>query len=52
MLYFQVDKTEITGRTLLSVPGYEKKVEFGVLIHFAYQIEDSGKALFLHHDCT
>ena len=29
------------GRTLLSIPGYEKKVEFGVLVFFAYQVEDS-----------
>jgi len=26
---------------LLSIPGYEKKVEFGVLISFAYQVFDS-----------
>lgn len=44
-LLFQVDKTEVNGRTLLSVPGYDKKVEFGVLIHFAYPIEDSGNFL-------
>jgi len=38
----QVDKKEIPGRTLLSVPGYEQKIEFGVLIHFTYPIEGSG----------
>ena len=37
----QVDKKELNGRTLLSIPGYEKKVEFGVLIFFAYQLFDS-----------
>ncbi|XP_020300510.1 valine--tRNA ligase isoform X2 [Pseudomyrmex gracilis] len=36
----EVDKRELTGRTLLSIPGYEKKVEFGVLISFAYQLFD------------
>jgi len=28
----QVDKVELTGRTMLSVPGYKEKVEFGVLL--------------------
>jgi len=37
----EVEKMEIPGRTLLSVPGYQQKVEFGVLIHFAYKIEGS-----------
>lgn len=39
----QVDKKEVAGRTLLSVPGYDQKIEFGVLIHFTYNIEGSGK---------
>lgn len=37
----KVDKVELNGRTLLSIPGYEKKVEFGVLVSFAYQLVDS-----------
>ncbi|KAL0102785.1 hypothetical protein PUN28_018227 [Cardiocondyla obscurior] len=37
----EVDKVELNGRTLLSIPGYEKKVEFGVLVSFAYQLLDS-----------
>ncbi|XP_044532837.1 valine--tRNA ligase [Gracilinanus agilis] len=37
----EVDKKELSGRTLLSVPGYEEKVEFGVIVSFAYKIEDS-----------
>nr|XP_028575627.1 valine--tRNA ligase isoform X1 [Podarcis muralis] len=37
----EVDKKELTGRTLLPVPGYENKVEFGVLVFFAYKIEGS-----------
>lgn len=41
----QVDKIELSGRTLLSVPGYDKKIEFGVLVHFAYEIVDKdGKS--------
>ena len=32
---------------MLPVPGYEHKVEFGVLVHFAYPVEDSGtRSLF------
>lgn len=34
----QVDKVDLPGRTLLSIPGYEEKVEFGVLVKFAYRI--------------
>ncbi len=29
---------ELSGRTLLAVPGYDDKVEFGVLISFAYPV--------------
>ena len=28
---------------MLPVPGYEHKIEFGVLVHFAYPVEDSGR---------
>jgi valyl-tRNA synthetase len=34
----EVDNKELTGRTLLDVPGYERKVEFGVLTTFKYPI--------------
>ncbi|KAF6202108.1 hypothetical protein GE061_004506 [Apolygus lucorum] len=37
----EVDKVELPGRTLLSVPGYSSKVEFGVLVYFAYRFVDS-----------
>lgn len=37
----QVEKKELLGRTELPVPGYKDKVEFGVLISFAYQVENS-----------
>lgn len=36
----KVDKKEISGRTLLPVPGYKDKVEFGVLVLFAYPLDD------------
>lgn len=38
----EVDKRDLPGRTLLSVPGYEQKIEFGVLVSFAYPIIDGG----------
>lgn len=38
ILFVQVDKVELDGRTLLSVPGYDQKIEFGVLVSFAYPI--------------
>src|SRR4051812_45096772 len=37
----EVDSKQLTGRTLLPVPGYDKKVEFGVIVHFKYPIADS-----------
>ncbi|KAG8552851.1 hypothetical protein GDO81_003110 [Engystomops pustulosus] len=39
----EVDKKELTGRTLLPVPGYKEGVEFGVLVSFAYKVQDSGE---------
>ncbi|XP_067865559.1 valine--tRNA ligase [Heterodontus francisci] len=39
----EVDKKELTGRTLLPVPNYKDKVEFGVLISFAYKIDGSDE---------
>lgn len=41
----EVDKVEIPGRTFLSIPGYNDKVEFGVLVSFAYQIEDTNEEI-------
>ena len=37
----EVDNKEVHGRTLLTVPGYERKVEFGVLTYFKYPIAGS-----------
>ncbi|OCL10164.1 valyl-tRNA synthetase [Glonium stellatum] len=34
----EVDNRELAGRTLIDVPGYDRKVEFGVLTTFKYQI--------------
>lgn len=43
----EVDKMELTGRTLLSVPGYNEKIEFGVLVSFAYPIENSDQEVIV-----
>ena len=37
----EVENKDVKGRTLLSVPGYDEKVEFGVLTSYAYQVVDS-----------
>lgn len=34
----EVDKVELAGRTFLAIPGYAEKVEFGVLVQFAYKV--------------
>lgn len=41
----EVDQKELEGRTLLEVPGYDKKVEFGVLTYFQYEIEGSDEKI-------
>ncbi|XP_051271216.1 valine--tRNA ligase, mitochondrial isoform X4 [Dicentrarchus labrax] len=35
----EVDSKQLSGQTMLSVPGYENKVEFGTMLTFAYPIE-------------
>ncbi|KAA0710630.1 Valine--tRNA ligase, mitochondrial [Triplophysa tibetana] len=35
----EVDSKELSGKTLLSVPGYQQKVEFGTIVTFAYLLE-------------
>ncbi len=41
----EVENKELTGRTLLDIPGYDKKVEFGVIVHFKYPIEGSEETI-------
>jgi valyl-tRNA synthetase len=41
----EVVNKELPGRTLLDVPGYDKKVEFGVIVHFKYKIEGSDETI-------
>ncbi|KAI1003096.1 Valine--tRNA ligase [Podosphaera aphanis] len=41
----EVVNKELPGRTLLDVPGYDKKVEFGVIVYFQYPIEGSDEKI-------
>ena len=35
---------------MLAVPGYDKKIEFGVLVFFAYPVEESRKCSLNHYN--
>lgn len=41
----EVENVQLSGRQLLSVPGYDRKVEFGVLTHFYYEVEGSDQKI-------
>jgi valyl-tRNA synthetase len=41
----EVENKELEGRTLLDVPGYTRKVEFGVLTHFCYPLDGSDERI-------
>ena len=41
----EVDNKELEGRTMLEVPGYQKKIEFGVITYFQYEVEGSDEKL-------
>lgn len=41
----EVDNKNITGRTLLSVPDYDEKIEFGLLTSYSYRVVDSDEVL-------
>lgn len=38
---------ELTGRTLLSIPGYQERIEFGVLVLFAYEVLDTKEKIIV-----
>jgi valyl-tRNA synthetase len=41
----EVTNKELTGRTLLDVPGYDRKVEFGIIVHIKYPIEGTDETI-------
>lgn len=43
----EVENKDVKGRTLLSVPNYDEKVEFGVLTSLAYPVVDSDEKLII-----
>lgn len=38
----EVDKVPLKGRTMMSIPGYAEKIEFGTLTSFAYKVIKSA----------
>lgn len=43
----EVENKDVKGRTLISVPGYDEQVEFGVLTSFAYNVVDLDERLII-----
>jgi len=43
----ECDTEEIQKPTLLAVPGYAKKVEFGVMVSFSYKVEGSDREIVI-----
>lgn len=43
----EVDQKELTGRTMINVPGYDKPVEFGAITSFAYEIEGTDEKIIV-----
>lgn len=41
----EVDQKELEGTTKLDVPGYDRKIEFGTLTYFKYQIDGSDQTI-------
>ncbi|KAL7674667.1 hypothetical protein ACOME3_000943 [Neoechinorhynchus agilis] len=37
----EVEKVQIDGRTQISVPGYDRKITFGTMIKFAYELKET-----------
>uniref|UniRef100_A0A4W4GSG5 Valine--tRNA ligase n=1 Tax=Electrophorus electricus TaxID=8005 RepID=A0A4W4GSG5_ELEEL len=43
----EVNSKQLSGKTLLSIPGYQQKVEFGTMVTFAYPIEGNGDEAYV-----
>jgi valyl-tRNA synthetase len=43
----EVEKIELSGRTLIAVPNHTEKVPFGVLTSFAYKVKDSDEEMII-----
>ena len=40
VLFSQIENIEIEGTTMLRVPGYSDKIQFGTMTRFAYKFAD------------
>jgi len=45
MSNLEVDNKELTGRTLIDVPGYANKIAFGVITTFKYPIDGLNETI-------
>ena len=43
----EVDHIDLEGKKKLKVPGYEKLIDFGELVHFAYKVEGSDEEIIV-----
>lgn len=43
----EVENLYVTKKTQLQIPGYEKMITFGEIVHIAYPVKDSSKIYFL-----
>lgn len=44
----EIDPIDLTGISLINVPGYKNKIEFGVIVDFAYKLkEDPSKEIIV-----
>ncbi|KAL5288496.1 VARS family protein [Megaselia abdita] len=43
----EVDKIDVPGRAFFFIPGYEEKIEFGVIHKFAYKVEGTGEEIIV-----
>ncbi|KAH8675652.1 tRNA synthetases class I-domain-containing protein [Xylariales sp. PMI_506] len=41
----EVINKDVPGRTLIEVPGYKSKIEFGIIVHFKYPIEGTDETI-------
>lgn len=47
----EIEHLYVTKKTQLQVPGYEKMITFGEIIHIAYPVKDSSKISLFFLNC-
>lgn len=43
----EVEKVDVNGFQKLKIPGYDKMIEFGVMVDFAYKVKDSDEEIIV-----